>query len=89
MEQKDNPEHQGKCNEFKSCDVHLQNMQTAPADQYQNTVATQEKKLAKDLNGCILKEGIEMAIKPMKRCSASLLENANQTAARYQLTPSE
>ena len=47
--------------------------------------STQEKKLAKDLNGYILKEGIEMAIKPMKRCSASLLEkcqsNCNKVSA--------
>lgn len=44
-----------------------------------------KRKLTKDLNGCIFKEGIEMGIKPMKRCSASLLEkcqsNCNKVSA--------
>ena len=71
MKEKENPEHQGEnATEFKS------NIFISKTCKQLNIKkqSTQEKKWAKGLNGCIFKEGIEMAIKPVKRCSESLLE---------------
>ena len=37
---------------------------------------------AKDLNGYLSKEGVQMAVKHMKRCSASLLEKRHSKLER-------
>ena len=47
------------------------------------------EKWVKDLNGRLSKEGIQIAIKHQKRCSASLItaEMQIKMASRYHLTP--
>jgi len=47
------------------------------------------EKWGKDLNGRLSKEGIQVAIKHQKRCSASLVTGEMQIkmATRYHLTP--
>ena len=82
MKEKENPEHQGEnATEFKS------NIFISKTCKQLNIKkqSTQEKKWAKGLNGCIFKEGIEMAI---KACEKMLSITVREMSIKL-LTPSE